>query len=493
MVTPVLCAALSAAASFYFFPFFLKIIFLFILMGSICFFHTVLGDPVFLSKTARYHFRCLRVFTIAAGVGFFIGVAAGNGKASFVSLGLAREHITGVSGVLRNDPRAFLKGGGMGNLALTCTRDVKKNEASAFGTIRAFFPEDAIPRLKEFGRGSEVYLEGEFAPLEGNEEDQTFYTRSVFVVKPAPALEQFRTNARFNIASRLSEYEWGNLSLALLFGVKDGLDSEVSRGYRDAGCAHVLALSGMHLAVLSALLAFFLKKALGLRASAIAGAVFVIGYVCFVGNLPSLNRAAIMYLLGTLVLIAGLPHDSLSIFSLSFILQIVIFPEDGKSLSFILSYLALAGILVLTAPLFHFFRGKLPDFAAMGLSASIAAFLGTAGVSSAVFGVLRPIGIIAGLIIAPLIMFFMFGSILALFACFTAPPATHFIGQGLSFLYNILERLVSYAGLAPPLAVSNAGAVTGICVLVAAFVFIARERQNRRLLLFLERRRYAGA
>ena len=84
------------------------------------------------------------------------------------------------------------------------------------------------------------------------------------------------------------------LAEALLLGAVDDLTSQEKASFREAGCSHVLALSGMHLSLLAALLA------LGLRARVHPGLgfcltqVLISAFCVLAGPIPSLYRAWMM-------------------------------------------------------------------------------------------------------------------------------------------------------------------------------------------------------
>jgi competence protein ComEC len=260
---------------------------------------------------------------------------------------------------------------------------------------------------------------------------------------------------RFSGGAGRGERAWGGLALALLLGVRDNLDTELAGLYQKAGCSHVLALSGMHLAIVSSLIAFLLKRPLGLKAAALTGAVFIFLYVFLVGSQPSLNRAALMYLLGTLAVLGTLPKKPGALLALAFLIQIVIWPESGLSISFILSYLALGGILTIGDALCRIFRGWIPNFLLQPLAASLGAFLATAAVTAFFFGVLRPVGIAAGLVIVPLTTLFMIGALVWLAVGLFSPVLASFFGGGLSLLYALMDRLISLAARFPGIPVSR--------------------------------------
>jgi competence protein ComEC len=239
-----------------------------------------------------------------------------------------------------------------------------------------------------------------------------FRAQSVHIVKAAPAPEQLRSSLRNAILSRLKSKTWGGLAAALLLGTRENLESALAHSFRDAGLSHILALSGMHLAFLSAMLAFILKKPLGKKGALTAGLVFIVLYVFLVGPQPSLVRAAIMYGLGSFLVLSGSIRQPLALLGAAFLIQIFWDPLSAYSISFILSYLALGGILVLSGYIEVLLKGRFPTYPAAGFAASMGAFLGTAPAVTFFFGILRPAGLFAGLIAAPLSGIFMALSLL---------------------------------------------------------------------------------
>ncbi|MDR1398831.1 MAG: ComEC/Rec2 family competence protein [Treponema sp.] len=438
-LTPVLCAAFGAALAYYSGSTFLLVVFGFV----VSLMRTLAYTPIRLGS--HYSFRVVRVSVIAFTIGLSVGLAAANvARGVKPRLGLSiSKNIVGLRGTLRDDPRAFSQGGGIGSVALKRVSGSGGLSVSASGNVQVFFPTTTIPRVKGFGRGAEVYIEGTFQPAKDGTREQTFRAYTVHVIGNAPALERLRTSVRTRLVERFSGFEWGGLAAALLLGVKDELDTSLAVAYQNAGCSHILALSGMHLAIIAALIAFVLKRPLGICPAALIGSALILLYVYLVGNLPSLNRAAIMYLLGTLILLATLPKQGASLLGMSFLIQLILQPEAAHTLSFILSYLALAGILSIGEVIYALIRGSLPDLVAKPLAASLGAFLATATVVAACFGVLRPIGIIASLALVPLTTVFMLIAILFL--------AVSNVASLLSLLYNVLIALSTLAARAPAL------------------------------------------
>jgi len=495
---PPVSAALGMAAAYYGYPLFNSVsrgqyllpALLFLLIAAVSFFR-VLCLP-FYGKNDGGNVPPLllkiNILVIAAAVGFTLGIASRRTVPGPAEMGLPADRVTAVSGILREDPRSLNSGSGMGILELRTCAAQGGLRASARGSITVFFPAESIPRLKEFGRGSEIYVDGVLVASAGDKgvlnRGVLFRAVSLHVVKPAPPLETFRTGLRTALVEKFrsrgssSPPVWGSLASALLLGVRDDLDTELTGAFRNSGCAHVLALSGMHLAIISGILAFFLRRPLGIRWASLVGAVFILLYVFVAGSQPSLVRAAIMYLIAVFALWGLLKGKVLSLLGMAFIIQLVFQSETGTSLSFILSYLAMGGILTLGETLRALFRGRLPEIINGALCASLGAFILTAPVVVYYFGTLKPIGILAGLVVVPLSSLFMILSLAALAAAFMPFPLWNILDFVLSALYRFLEFIVSLAGRVPGFNVSNPAPVLVISLFLWLLILFIR-RQDR--------------
>jgi competence protein ComEC len=496
ILPPVFCG-LGMALSYYTYPLVISAHWGLFIPAGILFVSLVI---VSLLRALRFLYRNvpavskLGIAAVAASAGFALGIAARQNVPGPAEFGILPERVTSVSGILKEDPRTLHGGSGFGILELRECGGQGGLRASAQGSVTVFFQEEAIPRLKEFGRGCEIFIEGSLSPgaTARSGRGALFRASSVHITKPASGLERFRTGLRLKLLDRFQNRRgsgdsferaapvWGSLASALLLGVRDDLDTDLSTGFRDSGCAHILALSGMHLAILSGLLAFLLKKPLGIRWSSLAGAVFIVFYVFVAGSQPPLVRSAIMYLIGAFSVWRFLKGKPISLLCMAFIIQLVFQSETGISLSFILSYLALLGILTLGETLRSLFRGRLPGIVNGGLSASLGAFIVTAPVVVLYFGTLRPIGIIAGLVIAPLSSLFMILSLAALIASFIPFPLWNLLDIILTLLYRVLESLVSLAGRVHGFSFSGPGPVLCFSVLIWLLLLFLQRADNLR-------------
>ena len=444
----------------------------FILFTALCLFQTLAP----LNEKSR-KLQLTAVYGIAVAAGFVIGISAASAGQNNVTFGIPEDKVIALEGELLEDPRIISGGRVMAILSLRKSAGAGGLRVSSKGEITVFFPEENALILREFGRGTSVFTEGR---LRATETGWVYSAQSMHIVKRAGAIDRMRTNVRLNLISRFDGKSWGGLALALLVGIRDNLDTNLAVLYRDTGLSHILALSGMHLAVIASIIAFLLKKPLGLKMSAVIGALIICLYCFLVGPMPSLNRSALMYLLGVFVILGALPRDAMSILALSFLLQIIIAPAEGNTISFILSYLALAGILVVGQPMISLLSGKVPDILLQPLAASCGAFLATAAITCLFFDVVIPMGIITGLILVPLTTVFMIGSMIWLIL--DVFSLSGFLNLPMTLLYQLKEKIVTVAGNVP--AISDVSPyVTLILSIVLSLLIIALEYRRRAALL----------
>ena len=496
---PPVYAALGMAVAYYTYPFFqyaervhyflLGIIFLLVFVVSFLrvirypFGEIFLGDKCLAAKKTEY-------LVLALAVGFSLGIASRQTVQGPPEFGIPAENVIAVSGILQGDPRTLHGGSGMGVLQLTQSTAAGGLRATARGSLTVFFPAESIPDLQQFGRGSRVYLDGTYTH---GSRGPVFNARSVHIMTEAPPLEQFRTGLRLTLLKRFQYRQgsgsafaneapvWGGLASALLLGMRDDLDVDLAAGFWNSGCAHILALSGMHLAILSGVLAFLIRRPLGIRGSSLAGAVFVIFYVFIAGSQASLVRSAIMYLLGTLSVWGFLKGRAFLLLCMAFIIQLIFQSETGTSLSFILSYLALWGILGLGDTFRRLFRGRIPEIINTPLCASLGAFILTAPIVAHFFGSIKPIGILAGLVVAPVSSVFMVLALMALIASFLPAPLWNFFDFLLIQVYRFLEFFVTFAGRVPGIETPNPFPVLVFTILIwLAVIFVQKIDYNHR-------------
>jgi competence protein ComEC len=210
----------------------------------------------------------------------------------------------------------------------------------------------------------------------------------------------------------------------------------------------------------------------------VAGAVCIVAYVAFVGSQPSLVRSVLMYVFGAAAILAGRPRRGAALLGAAFLVQLGLDPASALSLSFVLSYLALAGILWVGAAADELQDGLVPAFVRTPLAASIGAFTLTAPVVVAFFGSLRPIGIPAALLLVPLASLFMVLALAYLVLAAAVPFAAHPLALVLSALYRVNNRIVRFAAEAPEWPLDNTVLALILSLAVSVLLLYLRQRIN---------------
>ncbi|WP_338814554.1 ComEC/Rec2 family competence protein [Bernardetia sp. Wsw4-3y2] len=138
---------------------------------------------------------------------------------------------------------------------------------------------------------------------------------------------------------------------ALFLGIRDGIDNEVQNAYRSAGATHVLAVSGLHVGILSAMIAFllgFLRKHNKLKYLYL---FFVLGvlfsYSFLTGLSPSVLRASVMFAIIQIGLTFSRRTNIYNNLAFSAFLLLIFSPYMIFEVGFQLSYLAVLGIVLI--------------------------------------------------------------------------------------------------------------------------------------------------
>lgn len=158
------------------------------------------------------------------------------------------------------------------------------------------------------------------------------------------------------------------LAAALLFGYRGELSPELMQVYANTGAVHVLAVSGMHTAILFIALQFLLKPLLRLRRLRLLVPLLILaglwGYALLAGLPPSVNRAAFMC---SLLLVATQINRRSQIYNTlaatAFFL-LLYEPNWLYSAGFQLSFFAVLGIVWLQAPIRRWWvaRNRVVDY-----------------------------------------------------------------------------------------------------------------------------------
>lgn len=137
-------------------------------------------------------------------------------------------------------------------------------------------------------------------------------------------------------------------------------DPVMLQEFGSLGLSHIMAISGFHFALLTLAFHLLLRLALPPKTEAVLLMILLTAYLLFIGDSPSIQRAwiaAMIFLLGQLLERPPRPLNSLGA---ALLIAILLDPLSATTLSFQLSFLATAGILVLYNPLSRLLKLWLP-------------------------------------------------------------------------------------------------------------------------------------
>ena len=308
-----------------------------------------------------------------------------------------------------------------------------------------------------------------------------FFLRDPQLVADAPspplgaalsaAIETARTRLAARIRSHIGGAE-GEIAAALVAGVRAGIPEEANEALRITGLAHVLSISGLHMALVAGVVIASLRAVFALfpefasrypvRKYAAVGALVAVSiYLLISGAAVAAERAYIMIAIMLTALLfdrAALTMRNLAIAALAILL---LAPHEAVGPSFQMSFAATAALIAAygwwSERRARTHRGRPPDrsaaFRALRtltfFAAGIAATSIIAGTATGIFGAwhfqrVSPLGLVANLAAMPIVSLIVMPA--AVLGMVLMPldldgPAFALMGQGLSWTLGIATWL----------------------------------------------------
>lgn len=265
---------------------------------------------------------------------------------------------------------------------------------------------------------------------------------------------------------------------ALLLGVRDDLNLFEKEIFKRSGSMHILALSGMHLGILTGVLYLLLGLFFNRTVCSYITVGVVLFYVLLAGYKPSLLRAAVMVGLVWTGILAGRKSQGLHVLLTAFIVLSVFFPASSATLSFQLSFLALAGIILFGNSIAGRIGPYLPRWISFPLGSSAGAQIMTSGILLRWFHVLYPVGIISALFLTPLVTIFIWAGMLYLFLA-DIPLLGYYLSRLADMLYHAVIATASWFARVPGIQQGDVKLLVfyfAVLALVITLVYIPKVR-----------------
>lgn len=284
----------------------------------------------------------------------------------------------------------------------------------------------------------QVYLtNNDFALLP--QEDKTALSRLVFWL-------------RIKVLGILKTYIRGakevGLAEALLIGYKNDLDKTLVQAYSNTGVVHLIAISGLHVGLIYALLLFITKplrhkKLMLLRMLVVMLSIWL--FALLAGAQPSVLRSAVMF---SFLLLATVWDKRTSVYNtlaLSAIALLLYNPFWLWDTGFQLSYTAVLSLMLFYKPVYRwcYFSNKGLLFLWKLVAVTIAAQILTTPLSLYYFHQFPLLFIITNVVAVPLSSLVLCGEILLCAVSFI-PPVAKVTGNIITWLIQCLNSLVTY-------------------------------------------------
>ena len=276
--------------------------------------------------------------------------------------------------------------------------------------------------------------------------NRTFYKNSII-----DKFYRFRANLRIQF-KRLMSY-WGNaggLVLALISGSKEYLDNNINNSFRLTGVSHILALSGMHLALMNNLSGIIKNKTKYKKIAIIIQLLIILLFVFFAGFSPSLLRALICFSLISICTFLDITKiNNINLLVSTFLIHLIIKKEDLFNISFMYSYLALLGIFLFSPIVNRFLTKFLIPYISNNLSSSISANVFTSVVSIKFFNTYSFGGIFCTLFVSPVITIFIYLSLIFILINLIFPFTCVYAKFVINLIYNLICYIVNIFKIIP--------------------------------------------
>lgn len=225
------------------------------------------------------------------------------------------------------------------------------------------------------------------------------------------ATEFWAARLRYSIIVLLNDLfpsDTAPFARALLLGDDNELDYETDTALKVSGIRHIIAVSGLHVAILYTMLRFLTLNRRIL--TAIIGIPVLCVFAAVAGFTPSVTRACIMVALMMLSQLVNREYDSVTALSFAALVMLIVNPLVISSISFQMSAACVSGILLFRSRIYDWLKGKLNVSGGVTLKArvyhwfissvsiSLSAIVLTTPMSALYFGTVSLVGVLANLL-----------------------------------------------------------------------------------------------
>lgn len=211
------------------------------------------------------------------------------------------------------------------------------------------------------------------------------------------------------------------IAKALFLGDRTGLSYETGTDFKISGISHIVAVSGLHVSIVFALVYTLTFRRRWLLA--LFGIPVTVLFMALTAFTPSVTRAGIMQIMTILALCADREYDPPSALSFAALVMLIANPLVISSVGFQLSVGSVAGIFLFYGPVSQWLSLRIPDgkgkitkalrgWFLSGISVTLSAQVITTPLVAVSYGTVSLIGVAANLAVLWVVTFIFYGVML---------------------------------------------------------------------------------
>ncbi len=261
--------------------------------------------------------------------------------------------------------------------------------------------------------------------------------------------DQVRADLGARIDALFDDHDRGYMK-GLLIGDSGDLDPETFASFSRQGLTHILAISGLHVAIYTAILLWLLRQMRVTRERACLIVIVLLPiYVLLTGASPSAVRAGIMGMIGLYALSRGILKDGLHILCAACIGMLIYEPYYLLNVSFQLSFIVTAGLIIFV-PLVQPLLQKIPSKWAGAIAVTWVAQMISFPLTIYYFNQFSILSSVANFILVPIVSLIVLpiGSIV-LALSYVWLPIANSLGNGVSWINTWTFHLVDWIDVIP--------------------------------------------
>ena len=236
--------------------------------------------------------------------------------------------------------------------------------------------------------------------------------------------------------------------IALILGNNDYITPQSRDSFSNAGAAHILAVSGLHVGIIAMIIwcVLFPLDLYGFRRlRLLITIVFIAGYAVFTGLSPSVVRASIMTTFTFAEFLLFRRNTSLNALLIAALIILIFSPFSLFEVGFQLSFCTVAAILIIVPKLREIInpRNRFLNYILSSIWVSLAAMISTSAITAYYFHNIPLLAFITNLIILPtlpviMVVFIIYLAILIAFGEFSILTTI------IDYIYHLIYSIVSF-------------------------------------------------